>query len=211
VRLPWSRWTANASTTHGSLTPVGLEIAFERRVRRLEGQTLARVFYQQGDTPGETPAAWGGRGPHPVGAAMHWQTAEGKRFRFAWADEFGLHHGFGVTVKEASDIGHHQGPCIELTHGPVWRAYCGRRIESANVIWRPISSALRPSFQVMVAVCGDHITRADFPQTLAIGFAGGGELFVSAAKLRPDGTALGFTNNLLVLFDREELWKLGLG
>jgi hypothetical protein len=73
-----------------------------------------------------------------------------------------------------------------------------------------VRDALRSSFSVMVAVHGDHITRADYPQTLELAFDGAEPAYVSAARLTPEG-AEGFTNHLLVLFGRPQLEAHGLG
>lgn len=68
---------------------------------------------------------------------------------------------------------------------------------------------MRSSFTGMVAVHGDWLRRPDYPLALESGFENGGEAFIAAAQL-VEGEATGLANNLLVVFGRAEMERLGL-
>jgi hypothetical protein len=175
------------------------ELDLELRVRQLEGETLSRIHYQQ--LRWSAPAALHSP-PHPVELAVFVECESGRKLRFGWADELGLHHGHGISLSEVRVIDRDAGPLTEV----VWPR---RRIVAASVLWRNIYDSLRGSFSGLVGVGGDHLRRQDYPQSIQLDLDGGGQIFVSAARLTGDG-AEGFSNHLLVLFSRSELERLGL-
>ncbi|HEU0036181.1 MAG TPA: hypothetical protein VFQ53_36460 [Kofleriaceae bacterium] len=173
------------------------ELALELRARALVGETIADVAYQH--------LRWrdGARGAHDdVELAVQLRMASQRRFRIGWADEFGLHHGHGITVSEVRRVDRDAGP-LEPAAWP--RA----RIRAATIHWKSIDDALRNSLSIMVAIGGDHLRRADYPQTLQLDLDDGSQVFASAARV-VDGQARGFTNHLVVVFSRAELDRLGL-
>ncbi len=184
------------------------ELKLERRAARLQGEVLERVLYQQLSWSAEAGASWSGSGPHPVERAVYLQSRSGRRFRVSWADELGLRHGFGVAIDELRSVDADLGPLHE--GGGPWAALLGRRVVSSRVHWREIEKALRPGFGIMVAIHADHLSRRDYPATLELGLDGGASVFIAAARLLEDGSAIGFCNHLLVLFDRGDLVRLGL-
>jgi hypothetical protein len=171
------------------------ELDLELRARELAGETIADVCYQQLRWSDDVR-------PHSVELAVHLHMRSGRRFRVGWADEFGLHHGHGVTVSEVRRIDRDAGP-VQPGEWP------SRRIRSASIHWRSVRDALRGGFSTMVAIGGDHLRRLDYPQTLQIDLDDGAQIFVTAAR-REDGVVRGFANHLLVVFSRVELDDLGL-
>lgn len=172
------------------------ELDLELRVRQLEGETIARVHYQQ--LRWSAPGAWEAT-PHSVELAVFVECESGRRFRFGWADELGLHHGHGIALSEVRVLDRDAGPLTEVT----WPR---RRITGASVLWRNIYDSMRGGF--LVGIGGDHLRRQDYPQSIQLDLDGE-PIFVSAARLTDEG-AQGFTNHLLVLFSRGELERLGL-
>jgi hypothetical protein len=183
------------------------ELDLEKAARQLEGLSLARVFYQS--VRWASPQGWAGPGPHPVSLAVYLEGSCGQRFRVYWADQLHLHHGHGIAIAPARVIDRDLGPVEEVTELPAWTGLVGRRIQSALIHWREVSEALRSSFRILVAVHGDSVRRPDYPQTLELGFDGGAQVFLSAAQLS-DGKAVGFANDLLVVFGRAQLEQIGL-
>jgi hypothetical protein len=173
------------------------ELDLELRVRQLEGETLARVHYQQ--LRWSAPAMPHSP-PHSVELAVLVECQSGRKFRFGWADELGLHHGHGITLSEVRVFDRDAGPLTEVT----WPR---TRIGAASVLWRNIDDSMRGGF--LVGIGADYLRRQDYPQSIQLDLDGGGQIFVSAARLTEDG-AQGFTNHLLVLFSRDELERLGL-
>jgi len=172
------------------------ELDLELRAREVAGETIAEVCYQQ--------LGWSSTevSRDSVELAVHLHMRSGRRFRVGWADEFGLHHGPGITVSEVRRIDRDAGP----THPIDWPA---RTIRSAMIHWRSVRDALRGSLSTMVAIGGDHLRRLDYPQTLQLDLDDGSQIFITAAR-REDGGARGFANHLLVLFSRADLDALGL-
>jgi hypothetical protein len=174
------------------------EVDLELRVRQLEGETLARVHYQQL----RWSAPWSPSPIHSVELAVHVECESRRKFRFGWADELGLHHGHGISLSEVRVFDRDAGPSTEIE----WPK---RRITSASVLWRNVYDSLRGNFPGLIGIGGDHLRRQDYPQSIQLDLDGGGQIFVSAARLAEDG-AQGFTNHLLVLFSRADLERLGL-
>ena len=175
------------------------ELELELRARQLVGETIEDVQYQQLPWTERTAI---GEAPHGV---EHLRMASGRRFRIGWADELRLHHGHHVTLSELR--------VIDRDAGPLERAEWPRRtIRGASIVWRDVCDALRGSFRTMVGIGGDHLRRLDYPQTLQLDLDGTdlAHVFVSAARLVADGSAVGFTNHLLVVFSHDELRRLQL-
>lgn len=183
------------------------ELELEKAARRIEGESLSRVYYQSAG--GADSPAWAGPGPHPVQLAVYLEMASGQIFRVYWADQFNLHHGHGIAIARTPVIDRDLGPVEEATMLPAWKDSIGLRIQSAMIQWRAVSEALRPSFIGLVAIHGDWVRRSDYPQALGLGFDGGRQFFIAAAHLL-EGKAAGFANSLLVVFDRSQMESLGL-
>jgi hypothetical protein len=171
------------------------ELDLELRARELAGETIADVCYQQLRWSDDVP-------PHAVELAVHLHMRSGRRYRVGWGDEFGLHHGHGITVAEVRRIDRDAGPAQPID----WPA---RTIRAATIHWRSVREALRGSLSIMVGIGGDHLRRLDYPQTLQLDLDDDSQIFVTAAR-REAGGARGFANHLLVLFSRAELDGLGL-
>ena len=177
------------------------ELDLALRVRQLEGEIIERAHYQQlrwsapANPPPHSPV-------HSVELAVLVECESGRRFRFGWADELGLHHGHGISFAEVRVFDRDAGPLTEV-------AWPRRRVIGASVLWRNIYDSLRGSFSGLVGIGGDHLRRQDYPQSIQLDLDGGEQIFVSAARLTEDG-ARGFTNHLLILFSRGELERLGL-
>lgn len=174
--------------------PAIREVDLERRARGLEGQTLARVWYHQ-----SSDHAYAGDGWHSVDTAVLLETESGQRFAIAWADEFGLHHGFGISIKPTPSLKRDDGFLQDVTADPAWRPFIGCPLGASRIIWCNVIENMRAA---LVPFCGiGHITRIDYPQALEI-TCGPAQLVFSATKMREDGTAIPFTNHLTVFFDR---------
>lgn len=186
------------------------ELELERRVRKLAGETLQRVLYQH--PPREEPREDEHRegGPHSVGLAVFVECESGVRFRIGWGDDFGLHHGWGVTIGETRVIDRDAGVLEDVSGHAAWRTLIGSRITSAAVQWQSIRDAIRGNLFTSIAIGADHFTRRDFPQTIELLFDGGAAVFVAAARIGEEGRAEVFTNNLLVVFGSESRDALGL-
>jgi hypothetical protein len=183
------------------------ELELEKAARRIEGESLSRVYYQSAgwaDSP-----AWAGPGPHAVPLAVYLEMVSRQIFRVNWADQFNLHHGHGIAIARTPVIDRDLGPVEEATMLPAWKDLIGLRIQSAMIRWRAVSEALRSSFIGSVAVHGDWVRRSDYPQALVLGFERGRQFFIAAAHLS-EGKAIGFANSLLVVFDRAQMERLGL-
>jgi hypothetical protein len=146
---------------------------------------------------------------HPVAGAVQLYTSGGG-FAVAAADELGLKHGFGVAVRPQQALDPDLGAVEEAGRRPAWRALVGRRIAETRLHWEGIFERLRPSLSIGVCIHADHLSRTDYPQTLELGLEGGARVYLSAAALKGDGTAVGFVNHLLVVFSEETARRLRL-
>ena len=60
------------------------------------------------------------------------EMASGRRFRFGFADELGLHHGFGITVHEVRVIDKDAGPLSDVTDSwPTFRPITGASVPAS--------------------------------------------------------------------------------
>ena len=84
------------------------ELELEKAARRIEGESLSRVYYQSAG--GADSPAWAGPGPHPVQLAVYLEMASGQIFRVYWADQFNLHHGHGIAIARTPVIDRDLGP-----------------------------------------------------------------------------------------------------
>jgi hypothetical protein len=146
---------------------------------------------------------------HPVAGAVQLFTSAGG-FTVAAADELGLRHGYGVAVRPQRALDPDLGAVEEAGRRPAWRALVGRRIAESRLHWQGIFERLRLSLSIGVCIHADHLSRSDYPQTLELGLDGGARVYLSAAALQADGTAVGFVNHLLVVFSTETARRLRL-
>ena len=176
------------------------ELDLEKSALKLIGQRLARVRYQRADW---TESGWqvpGHLGVHSVGVAVYLETSLGAIHRVYWADELGLRHGFGISVSPIKVPHRDAGPIQDLSVDPLWQPILDNPITAARIHWRDIRDSLRSSLSIGVAICADHLSRQDYPQSLELVFQGGQQVFFSAADLPPGDDPILFTNNILVLF-----------
>lgn len=159
------------------------ETALELLARRLEGESLSRVVYLD-PWPGIDRAD--PSDVDTVGLAVFLEISSGRILEVRWADELGLRHGFGVALREVALIDGDRGRLDDATDR--WTALLGERITTATVRWGFIHDDLRQTFRIGLAICADHLTRADYPSALELVFADGSRVVI----------ATGFSNGLVV-------------
>jgi hypothetical protein len=142
------------------------ETEMELIARRLEGETLARVHYVDA-WPGVDRTS-GDHGDDTVGIAVCLALASGRVLEVRWADELGLRHGFGIGLRELRVPDGDRGRLEDVT--PRWGALVGTPITRATVQWGLVRNDLRSTFQIGLAICADHLTRADYPRALELTF-----------------------------------------
>lgn len=171
------------------------EVALELAARRLEGETLLRVFYLDPWDGAARPAA-----PlhdrDRVGLAVVLELSSGRRVEVRWADELGLRHGFGIAMREVKILDADRGRLEEVS--PRWGDRVGARIARASIQWGRVDQDLRSGFQIMVAIHADHLARPDYPRALELRLEGAGPVTIEAARIEPGGKVVGFVNDLLV-------------
>ncbi len=181
------------------------ETELELAARRLEGARLRRVVYLDPfdgggfasghPAVGSSAEAKSGtkvdRGSHPdgdrVGLAMFLELATDRIVCVRWSDDFGLRHGFGVTLSDVALIDGDQGRLDDVT--PRWIGAIGRPITRASIRWRSIEEDLRGTFKIGIAIHADHLSRRDYPAAL--------ELDVGDRRISIE---TGFQNHLIVRF-----------
>lgn len=176
------------------------ELDLEKRARRLVGQSLSKVLYQQAGWSGPDWRVPGHPGLHTVDLAVYLETGSGELHRIGWADEFGLHHGFGVTTKPVKVPDRDRGVMADLSDDAAWRMLLDRPIQAARIHWESVREALRNSLSIGVSICADHLRRLDYPQSLELVFDDNAAVKFDATRIDPQGNRLPFTNNLLVSF-----------
>jgi len=176
------------------------ELDLEKRARQLVGQSLSAVHYQKAGWAEPTWEIASHPDLHTVDLSVTLETAKGDRHWISWADEFNLHHGFGVTLKPIKVVDRDRGMITEMTGDPHWQNLLGQPITAALIHWERIREALRISLSLGVSICADYLRRLDYPQALELVFADGGRVRFDASRMEPNGKKLPFTNNLLVSF-----------
>jgi hypothetical protein len=139
------------------------ETALELAARQLLGEVLARVDYLDA-WPGRERGAVGDC--EAVGLAVYLTMASGRCVEVRWADTFGMHHGFGIDVREVRVRDGDRGKLVDATAR--WADRIGRRIERAAIEWGDARADLRDGFAIGIAIHADHLRRPDYPRALAI-------------------------------------------
>jgi hypothetical protein len=152
------------------------EAELELAARRLQGETLVRVHYLD-PWPGierDDAAA----DADTVGLAVYLGLASGRSVEVRWADELGIHHGFGVAVR---DVGVPDGDLGRLTDATArWADRIGARITGATVTWGDTRAELRGPLAIGVGIGADYLRRVDYPRALLIDFAGAPRVAIEA-------------------------------
>ena len=172
------------------------ELELEERARRLEGHVLRSVTYQGaasfvGDVHTTT---------HAVLLEL-----DHARIEVTSADELGIVHGSGISLRERKVVDPAYGPL----HAAPWNALVGTEIKRAIVHWDDIFDSLRSSLSIGVSIHADYLRRRDFPITLELDFDHG-VAFVSAARLGRDGRAKPLESELVIYFSEQAGQALGL-
>jgi hypothetical protein len=176
------------------------EVELEERARRLEGKTLRAVKYQGIWTSHETV--------HSITHAVHLELETG-RIEIGSADELGIVHGHGISIRDRKVLDPAYGPIADVGGEPGWKQHIGRAIARAVVHWDDIFDRLRGSLSIGISIHADYLRRRDFPITLELAFPSG-SVFVSAAQLSADGVARPLAPELVVFFSEKTGQALGL-
>jgi hypothetical protein len=176
------------------------EIDLEKRVRLLENSVVTDVWYEQMENG---TVRYDGGNFHSVDTAIYLRMTNNKTFKIFWADEFGLYHGFGISVKEAGIVDKDNGEFVDTTQDRRWLMVEGKKIVSAGTHWKNVLDDMR-SGRVPFLGMG-YIRRRDYPQTVELSFEGGSKIFVSAMKISDEGVCIPFTNSLTVFFDERTI------
>ena len=139
------------------------ETELELAARRLQGQTLERVHYLDA-WPGRERAAPTDR--DEVGLAVVLGCAGGRFTEVRWADELGLHHGFGIALRELAAPDGDRGKLVDATAR--WGDRIGRQIAHATITWGDTRADLRGGFSIGIAIHSDYLRRADYPRALVL-------------------------------------------
>jgi hypothetical protein len=174
------------------------EIELEKRARSIENTTILKIWYQQMEdgTQSHNCVDY-----HSVETAIYLQAENKKIFRISWADEFGLHHGFGISIREIRMIDKSEGLFTEVTNDKDWKGMVGIKIESVQIHWQNVIENMRSGLVPMLGM--GFITRRDYPQTIEINFETGQQVFVSAMKITEDSKCVPFTNHVTVFFEKK--------
>lgn len=176
-----------------------LEVELEERARRLEGKTLRAVKYQGSWTKHE--------GVHSITHAVYLELDE-TRIEITSADELGIVHGLGVSIRERKVLDPAYGAIASVGGEPEWKPHVGSAIVRAVVHWDDIFERLRGSLSIGISIHADYLRRRDFPMTLELAYPSG-SVFVSAAQLAK-GVARPLAPELVVFFSEKTGQALGL-
>jgi hypothetical protein len=178
------------------------EIELEKRVRSIENETITKIWYHQMENGTEI---YNGNDFHSVDTAIYLHTANKKIFKIFWADEFGLYHGFGISLKEISVMDKDNGVFTDVSEDKDYKGIIGTKINSVMLYWQDVIDNMR-WYRVPFLGMG-YIRRKDYPQTLELNFDNGIELFVSAMKISDDNKCVPFDNHLTVFFNKSAIDK----
>jgi hypothetical protein len=170
------------------------ELDLEKRVRSIENDTITDIWYQQMDEEADGYD----KEFHSIDTAVYMKTGKNKIFKMSWADEFGLYHGFGISLKEIKIIDKDTGFFTEMTQDKNYQTIIGKKIASARVHWQDVIDNMRGD-RIPILGMG-YIRRRDYPQTVEINFEDGLQMFGSAMKIQDDGKCIPFTNHLTIFF-----------
>jgi hypothetical protein len=176
------------------------ELDFEKRVRLIEGCTLARVWY-------ETMPSFGTLREfsefHTVTDAIYFENSDKSKFKVTWSDELGYYHGFGVSIKPVRAFD--SSGCEDATGTAAWQACLGSPIVYTTVHWQRIIDNMRSSLTPVLGM--GYLRREDYPQCIELGFENGQKVFLNAMRVTDERKGLPFTNYLTVFFSLEMMGK----
>ena len=152
------------------------ELDLEKRIRSIENDAITDIWYQK--MKEETDIC--NKEFHSIDAAVYIKTGKNKIFKMSWADEFGLYHGFGISLKEIKVIDKDMGFFTEMTQDNSYQAIIGNKIISAKLHWQNVIDNMR-SNRIPILGMG-YIRRRDYPQTIELNFDCGPQLFISALE-----------------------------
>jgi hypothetical protein len=174
------------------------EIELEKRVRSFESCTISKIWYQQME---EGTDNYQMKDFHSVDVAIYFETENNKIFRIYWADELGIYHGFGVSIKEIAVIDKDDGIFMDVSNDNNWKAMLGKRIISTQIHWQNIIDNMRSG---LVPVLGmGYLRRRDYPQTLEIKLEDGLQFYISVLKITDNNKCIPFTNHLSIFFQKD--------
>jgi hypothetical protein len=175
------------------------ELELEQRMRLPEQQVLTRIWYEQNM---HTSHAFDCSDFHSIERVIYFETASGKKFKMQWADELGIYHGFGISLKAIPAIDANGAQLTEVTDHPAWEPYREQPITTVHVHWQRILDNMRTN---LVPVCGiGYLRRIDYPQTLELIFKNNSRLFISVLKIDPSYHNIPLTNNLTIFFNSQQ-------
>jgi len=172
----------------------------EERARRLEGHVLRGVTYQ-GD------ASFVGDVHTTTHAVL--LELDHARIEVTTADELGIVHGSGISIRERKVVDRAYGPLHTASAESAWQRLVGTEVKRAIIHWDDIFDSLRGSLSIGISIHADHLRRRDFPMTLELDFENG-VVFVSAARLGRDGVAKPLEPELVIYFSEQAGRTLGL-
>jgi len=176
------------------------EIDLEKRARSIENTIIVKVWYQQLE---DGVKSYSNNGFHSIDTAVYLKTENNRTFKIFWADEFGLHHGFGISIREIRVMDKEEGVFVEVTHDKDWQGVIGKKITSAQVHWQDVIENMRDRLVPMLGM--GYITRNDYPQTIELKFDTGEQVFVSAIKITGENKCIPFTNHVTTFFSKQAI------
>lgn len=155
---------------------------FEQECRQLIGETLCGVEYIEAEydsvnpKPGyKTPL----KGLDTVDFTVALLTKAKKLVaitwkcvRFFYGEESSIHR-LGISIQDEPVVAKGQQNW-EVSNGPTWKAYVGRRIADVKVFWEKA--------EVVQTEAGEQMDY-HYPQGISLLFSNGGEVFISVAEL----------------------------
>jgi len=173
------------------------ELELEKRVHSIEKNKIVRVWYQFVDIDSVN---YNMNHFHSIDLAIYFKSENNTFYKIYWADELGLYHGYGISIKEIPLMNIDEGAFIESTNDPHWKIFIGKKIVSARLYWQNVIDNMRDGLVPFLGM--GHIRRADYPQTLEINFDDGNQVFISVLKITNDCKCIPFTNHLSVFFQK---------
>jgi hypothetical protein len=174
------------------------EIELEKRVRSIESCTISKIWYQQMEEGTENYRM---KDFHSVDVAIYFETENNKIFKIYWADELGIYHGFGISIREISVMDKDDGIFMDVSNDNNLKAILDKRIISTQIHWQNIIDNMRSG---LVPVLGmGYLRRRDYPQTLEINFEGGLQLFISVLKIIDNNKCIPLTNHISIFFQKD--------
>ena len=160
---------------------------YEKRARRLIGNTIAKVVYHEIDYGDGEFHFFDDPRFDSLDHGLEFQLGTGELLSCTWGSEF-KQYGISLIDDEMSTVVS-QSRFLDVSETRRWEAVLGRTVESVDVFWSWCQEFGKPE------------TRVHYPQDLLLRFEGKLQIVISALEIRDGDRSMPMMDNITIFDD----------